>query len=180
MPRRGGTLAAVLVLPLLGLVPRALAGEPTVPEAPLFHPGVNAGTLAIAEASSTRRTAHRADGNLADWVGTSTRYGGTAAYSKGEYVYSDHLFDAYGADDGRDAQRDQVLDALANAAPSTYRLEPLFQANLPGELGLPNPGPLDVQEHYGDAPMQGAADLRELRVAADPKTLHVLARTTTM
>ena len=168
------------MLPLLGLVPRALAGEPTVPEAPLLHPGVSAGSLAVSEGPSTRPAAHKADGNLADWVGTSTRYGGTAVYSKGEYVYTDHLFDAYGADDGRDAQRDQVLDALANAAPSTYRLEPLFQANIPGEVGAPNPGPLDVQENYGDAPMQAAADLRELRVAADANALHVLARTTTM
>ena len=65
--------------------------------------------------------------------------------------------------------------------PEAYKvMEPLFQANVPGEVGAPNPGPLDVQEHYGDAPMQDAADLRELRVAADANTLHVLARTTTM
>jgi hypothetical protein len=186
MPRRRRTVAAALLLPLLGLLPRALAAEPTVPEAPLLHPGVNAGTLTVEPAAPApapggkRPGAHLADGNLADWVGTATAYGGTAAYSRGEYIYTDHLFDAYGADDGRDAQRDQVLDPLAQAAPSTYRAEPLFQANLPGEIGAPNPGPLDVQEHYGDAPHQNAADLRELRVAADPKALHVLARTTTM
>jgi hypothetical protein len=173
-------VAAALVLPLLGLVPRALADEPTIPEAPLLHPGVNAGRLTISDGPAARPGRHRADGNLTDWVGTPTRYGGTAVYSKGEYVYTDHLFDAYGADDGRDAQRDQVLDPLAEAAPSTYRLEPLFQANVPGEVGAPNPGPLDVQEHYGDAPMQDASDLRELHVAADANTMHVLARTTTM
>src|SRR5205823_9586061 len=124
-------------------LPRALAAEPTVPEAPLFHPGVNAGTLTVeaATAGAKRAGPHVADGNLADWVGTPTSYGGTAAYSRGEYIYTDHLFDAYGADDGRDAQRDQVLDPLAQAAPSTYRAEPLFQANLPGEIGAPNPGP---------------------------------------
>ena len=177
MRRRSVVVGALLSVPLLGLAPRVLAGEPTVPEAPLFHPGVDAGALAVTPGPAARAGAHRADGSLADWVGTPTRYGGTAVYSRGEY---DHLFDAYGADDGRDAQRDQVLDQLAQAAPSTYRLEPLFQANLPGELGAPNPGPLDVQEHYGDAPHHDASDLRELRVAAGEGAIHVLARTTTM
>src|SRR5205814_8798577 len=135
--------------PRLGPRPRARAGEPTVPEPPRCHPGVNAGSLAVASGPSTRPAAHKADGNLADWVGTPTRYGGTAVYSKGEYVYTDHLFDAYGADDGRDAQRDQIVDPLAQAAPDTYRLEPLFQANLPGEIGAPNPGPLHVQDRSG-------------------------------
>jgi len=46
-------VAAALVLPLLGLVPRALASEPTVPEAPLFHPGDPAGALAVAPAANT-------------------------------------------------------------------------------------------------------------------------------
>jgi pimeloyl-ACP methyl ester carboxylesterase len=173
-------VAAALVLPMLGLVPRALASEPTVPEAPLFHPGDNAGTLTVAPGPNTTPSVHRADGTLAGWVGTASNYGGTGVYSRGEYIYTDHLFDAYGADDGRDAQRDQIVDPLAQAAPDTYRLEPLFQANLPGEIGAPNPGPLDVQEHYGDAPHQDASDLKELRVASDATALHVLARTTTM
>src|SRR3979490_1745085 len=98
MPRRGGMVAAVLVLPLLGLVPRALAGEPTVPEAPLLHPGVSAGTLAVSDGPVARPRAHQADGNLADWVGTSTRYGGTAAYSAGEDVYPDNLLHAHRAE----------------------------------------------------------------------------------
>jgi pimeloyl-ACP methyl ester carboxylesterase len=173
-------VAAALVLPMLGLVPRALASEPTVPEAPLLHPGDNAGTLAVAPAPDSTQSPHRADGTLAGWVGTPSNYGGTAVYSRGEYIYTDHIFDAYGADDGRDAQRDQILDPLAQAAPDTYRVEPLFQANLPGEIGAPNPGPLDVQEHYGDAAHQDSSDLKELRVASDATSLHVLARTTTM
>jgi pimeloyl-ACP methyl ester carboxylesterase len=173
-------VAAVLLLPLLGLVPRALASEPTVPEAPLFHPGDNAGTLAVTPAANIAPSVHQADGTLDGWVGTPSNFGGTAVYSRGEYIYTDHLFDAYGADDGRDAQRDQILDPLAQAAPDTYRAEPLFQANLPGEIGAPNPGPLDVQEHYGDAAHQDTSDLKELRVASDATALHVLARTTTM
>src|SRR5881409_2763464 len=143
MRRRNRWIAAALSLALMGLAPRVLAGEPTVPEEPLFHPGVDAGTLAVTPGATSAPGAHVADGDLSDWVGTPTNYGGTAVYSRGEYIYTDHLFDAYGADDGRDAQRDQVLDPLAEAAPSTYRLEPLFQANVPGEVGLPNPGPLD-------------------------------------
>src|SRR5512142_2304911 len=102
MPRRWGMVAAVLVLPLLGVVPRALAGEPTVPEAPLFHPGDNAGALAVSSAADVAPAAHKADGTLGSWVGTPSNYGGTAVYSRGEYIYTDHLFDAYGADDGRD------------------------------------------------------------------------------
>ena len=180
MSRRRRIVVGALVLPLLGLAPRVLAGEPTVPEAPLLHPGENAGILAVAPAANLTPSAHQADGTLAGWTGTPTNFGGTAVYSRGEYTYTDHLFDAYGADDGRDAQRDQILDPLAQAAPDTYRVEPLFQANLPGEIGAPNPGPLDVQEHYGDAPHQDTSDLKELRVASDATALHVLARTTTM
>src|SRR3954471_3951818 len=180
MPRRRGMVAAALVLPLLAVVPRVVAGEPTVPEAPLFHPGDSAGALAIAPAANTAPSVNRADGTLDSWVGTPSNYGGTAVYSRGEYIYTDHLFDAYGADDGRDAQRDQIVDPLAQAAPDTYRLEPMFQANLPGEIGAPNPGPLDVQENYGDAPHQDTSDLKELRVASDATALHVLARTTTL
>ncbi|MBV9412133.1 MAG: hypothetical protein JO148_11095, partial [Acidimicrobiia bacterium] len=180
MPRRRGMVAAALVLPMLGLVPRALASEPTVPEAPLFHPGDNAGTLSVSRGPNTAPPVHTADGTLTSWIGTPSNYGGTAIYSRGEYIYTDHIFDAYGADDGRDAQRDQILDPLAQAAPDTYRAEPLFQANLPGEIGAPNPGPLDVQEHYGDAAHQDSSDLKELRFASDATSLHLLARTTTM
>src|SRR6476659_10016839 len=109
MRRRRRWIVAALVLPLAALAPRVLADEPTVPEAPLFHPGVDPGTLNITPAADVAPAAHVADGNAADWIGTATDFGGTAVYSRGEYVYTDHLFDAYGADDGRDRDRDAVL-----------------------------------------------------------------------
>ncbi|MFA5785921.1 MAG: prolyl oligopeptidase family serine peptidase [Actinomycetota bacterium] len=150
-------------------------------ELPFLHPGTANGSGKVErEAKPARPASHVVDGQTGDWVGTATGFGGTAAYSRGEYVYTDHIFDACGADDGKDVDRDANLDPLAEAVPETYRLEPIFQANLPGEFGFPAPDALAAEEQYGDADLQDVADLTEVRVAADPGYVYVLARTTTM
>jgi dienelactone hydrolase len=119
------------------------------------------------------------DGAIDDWTGESPRFGGAAIYSRGEYVYQDHLFDAWGADDGGDAERLALLDPLAEAEPRTYRLDPGVQY-ASGEFGLPEIGPFTGRQSYGDAPHQDHADLAEVRVAADSEHVYLLARTTTM
>src|SRR4051794_40686289 len=100
-------------------------------------------------------------------------------YSHGELVYEDHIFDAYGADNGQDAQRMAVQDPLEQAVPETYRIDPALQY-LPGEFGIPT-GPLTLDTHYGDLPHEDEADLSQLRLGTDADgDLWVLARTTTM
>jgi dienelactone hydrolase len=122
----------------------------------------------------------KVDGRIGDWRGHLPGFGGAALYSAGELLYQDHLFDAYGADDGRDAERLAIQDPLAEAFPETYRIDPALQANLPGEFGLPAPSELEYSTNYGDVEDAAQADLSELRFAASRRDLFVLARTTTM
>src|SRR5688572_23405979 len=67
-------------------------------------------------------TAKTADGSIADWVGEATRFGGTLRADRGELIYQDHIFDARGADNGKDAERLATLDPLAEQVPETQRL----------------------------------------------------------
>jgi pimeloyl-ACP methyl ester carboxylesterase len=100
-------------------------------------------------------------------------------YSRGELVYRDHIFDAYGADNGQDAQRLSVLDPATAAVPEFYRLDPAYRY-APGEFGVPT-GPLVTQTNYGDQGMNAEADLSEVRLATDDqRDLRLRARTTTM
>src|SRR5947209_3177126 len=93
---------------------------------------------------------HRADGSLSDWVGDPTMLAGETRVSKGELIQDDYLYDDYGAD--------------LNQAPDT----PVFRGNLDPTRGDYR-YPTDASR-YG----YNAADLRELRVAADRRGLHLL------
>ncbi|MEA2274193.1 MAG: hypothetical protein QOI98_2901, partial [Solirubrobacteraceae bacterium] len=119
------------------------------------------------------------DGDLSDWQGRPTRFGGSSVLSHGELVYQDHIFDAYGADDGRDAKRLSIQDPLAALVPETYRVDPALQY-VPQEFGVPTPPSLTYYTHYGDLPRTDEADLSELRVGADADSVWLAARTTTM
>lgn len=156
----------------------AWAGSET--DLPVMGADVPRGTGEAVPADPIAPAAKVVDGQTADWVGTPTMYGGTAAYSAGELIYQDHIFDAYGADDGRDAERMSILDPVREEIPETYRLDALMQADVPGQLGAPTPDQLAYTTDYGDLEHQDEADLLELRVAADASNVYVLARTTTM
>ena len=118
------------------------------------------------------------DGQTGDWRGRPSGFGGSTIYSSGELVYQDHIFDAYGPDNGQDVQRLKAQDALEPTVPEIYRLDPAAQY-LPGEFGIPTPG-YNLSTHYGDLEHQDEADLSELHVGADAGSLWILARTTTM
>src|SRR5437764_2155568 len=160
---------------VLALTPAA-AGAANIP---VLTPQVAAGggtTLPLRPAHDPARSV---DGNPADWQGRLPGFGGAVFYSRGELVYEDHIFDAYGADNGQDAQRLAVQDPLEQAVPETYRIDPALQY-LPGEFGIPT-GPFTFDVHYGDLPHTDQADLSELRLGTDSSgALWVLARTTTM
>lgn len=97
-------------------------------------------------------------------------------YSAGEFIYTDYIFDAHGADDGGDAERAQRSGPLFETVPETARVEHLSQQAF-GDAGV---SALEAAEQYGDAGYREAADLLEFRVAADRRNVYFLARTTTM
>src|SRR3954453_12544759 len=133
-------------------------------------------TAALKPAHDDPRTV---DGNVADWTGRLPGFGGAMDYSRGELVYEDHIFDAYGADNGQDAQRFQVEDPLQAAVPEAYRMDPALEY-APGEFGVPM-GPFTFNTNYGDLPHQDQADLSQVRLGTDAAgDLDLLARTTTM
>src|SRR5688500_2637196 len=76
-----------------------------VPELPVLHEAAVRGEGVAAPLPRKAPTSKTVDGLTADWRGTATGFGGTMTISRGELVYTDHLFDAYGADDGQDAER---------------------------------------------------------------------------
>jgi pimeloyl-ACP methyl ester carboxylesterase len=99
---------------------------------------------------------HKADGKLGDWRGKPTMIAGRTTTSRGEYIYTDWLYDDYGPD----------LDGNVNQTAFRSQLSPTR-----GDYRYP-----DDPARYG----YNAADLRELRVAADGKTLHLLIALQTM
>ena len=167
----GALLATATVLLL---APAAAQG------APVLSTEVPAGGATTAPLPRVAPTPKKVDGRLGDWRGKLPGFGGAVLHSRGELLYQDHLFDAWGADDGRDAERLAIQDPLAEAFPETYRIDPALQANLPGEFGLPAPRELSYSTNYGDLDHADQADLSELRVAASRKHVFFLARTTTM
>lgn len=179
--RRTALLAAT------GLVMAGAVAASADVEPPVLHAEQRRGVAIVAPLPDAEPARKKVDGDAADWVGAAPGYSGFSSYSSGELVYTDYLFDAFGADDGNDAERVERNDALERALPGAYRLEPTYQYDAGGQVGAPTDEVgLAGIPHYGDAldaderGHVAAADLRELRVAAGKKDLFLLARTTTM
>ena len=171
--------ALVAALTILAVVASAGPAPAQAPSAPVFAAQVPAGSGTAESLPARKDPRRRVDGDLSDWRGEPTRFGGSAIYSSGELIYQDHVFDAYGPDNGQDRDRLAVFDPLAEAVPELYRLDPAIQY-VPGEFGIPTPG-YDLSTHYGDLPRQDEADLSELRIGSDgDRNLWLVARTTTM
>src|SRR3954470_24027346 len=163
-----------VLLAVLAFAPAATAATP-----PVFRTEVPAGGGTTEFLGNRPEPARAIDGATSDWTGGLPGFGGAIAYSRGELVYQDHIFDPYGPDNGQDAQRLSVLDPLAATVPETYRLDPAYQY-VPGEFGVPT-GPLVTTTNYGDDSRIDDADLSEVRLGAnDAGGLDLLARTTTM
>ena len=176
--KRTLAVLAVLAVGALGLAPVPTSSDDALPvDPPVLGSEVPRGTWTV-EPAEPRHPAERAvDGEIDDWVGESSGYAGTVVHSAGELIYTDHLFDAYGADDGTDAQRRELLGEVEDALPETYRLEATLNANLPGQVGVPPPPVVGTDEHYGNLDFDATTDLVELRLAADEDALWVLGRT---
>jgi hypothetical protein len=136
------------------------------------------GQLVLKREAPRAPSAKVVDGDPSDWIGKPTRFGGTLRLDAGEMIYTDYVFDAYGADDGVDAQRLALLDPLAELEERTYRLDQLFQA-AGDQFGAP--APIGALDRYGDTTsLNDQADLSELRFAADANNVYLLARFTTL
>src|SRR4051794_1151290 len=169
-----GRLLAVLLTLLLAAPAVAAAATP-----PVLRTEVPAGSGRTVALPARADGPRRVDGRAGDWGGTSPGFGGALAYSHGELVYQDHVFDAYGADNGQDAQRMAVEDPAQAAVPEIYRVDPALQY-VPQEFGIPT-GPFTFDTHYGDLQHVDQADLEQLRLGTGADGgLWVLARTTTM
>jgi poly(3-hydroxybutyrate) depolymerase len=176
-----------LAIAMLAAIPAAAATAQQPPsdgatDLPVFGPEVPRGSLVRSPAADVPPSAKIVDGELGDWSGSATRYGGSLVFSRGELVYQDHIWDAHGADDGGDASRLALLDPLADRVPQTYRLDPAYQADIPGQFGIPTPNcdQCQAEPRYGDLESADASDLAEVRVAADASDVFLLARTTTL
>ncbi|HEU4480348.1 MAG TPA: prolyl oligopeptidase family serine peptidase [Actinomycetota bacterium] len=173
---------ALLLTSLLVLQGQALAQSADhVDDLPVLSAEVpRGGTSAVPEPASAP-VPRTIDGRIDDWVGSGTGFGGTTIHSTGELVYQDHLFDAHGADDGRDAERLETTEPLTDAIPETYRVDALAQADAPGELGIPAPEEIRYDDTYGDATQhQDDSDIYQVRVGASGDVVDLLVRTTTM
>src|SRR3954463_3081760 len=165
-----GRLLPFVVLAALAL-PVAAHASP-----PVLTTEVAAGGGTVTPLRSRLNGARRVDGSATDWRGQLPGFGGAVQYSRGELVYQDHIFDAYGPDNGQDAQRLAVQDPLAQAVPETYRVDPALQY-VPEEFGIPL-GPFTFNVHYGDLEHQDQADLSQVRLGTDTaRNLWLLART---
>ncbi|MFL5894164.1 MAG: prolyl oligopeptidase family serine peptidase [Thermoleophilaceae bacterium] len=146
---------------------------------PVLTPSVPAGGGAITPLRGAHDGTRKVDGNVSDWQGQLPGFGGAEFYSHGELVYEDHLLDAWGPDNGQDAQRFSVEDPLQAAVPESYRIDPALEY-APEEFGIPL-GPFTYSTHYGDLDEQEQADLSQVRLGTDSGgNLWLLARTTTM
>jgi pimeloyl-ACP methyl ester carboxylesterase len=154
----------------------ATADATNIPVATADIPAGGGTTTPLKRATDPARTV---DGNTQDWMGALPGFGGALFYSRGELVYEDHIFDAWGADNGQDAQRLAVEQPLQDAVPEAYRVDPALEY-VPEEFGIPM-GPFTYSTHYGDLEHQDQADLSQVRVGTDSSgSLWLLARTTTM
>jgi hypothetical protein len=148
--------------------------------APVLGTETLRGTGTVEALAAKAPSVKTVDGLIGDWTGTGAGYGGVSVRSAGEQIYTDHLFDAWGADDGKDAERLAQMKPVTDALPETYRLEAIMRNDPAGQVGAPSPEQLQYLQNYGDLERDTRADLTELRLSSDGANLLVLARTATM
>lgn len=143
----------------------------------LSTPVARGGLIRCAETPVTP-SAKVVDGDPSDWTGEAPRFGGGTRLHSGELIHNDFVFDAYGADDGTDAERLDMIEPLTTVDARFFRYDMLSQAT--GDQ-LDVPSPIGSVDTYGDSTELGdEADLYEVRWAADGAQVYLLARFTTL
>jgi pimeloyl-ACP methyl ester carboxylesterase len=103
---------------------------------------------------------------LADWHGRVAHIAGASHYDRGEWIYEDYPWTAYGA-------ASPVTLADIEATTKISSLVPLLQRLSQVYFTFASP-------QAGAGPFVEAADVSQLRLAVRGRSLHVLAQTTTM
>ena len=180
MPRL--RFAALVVAAVALVAPSARAIIPDAVPTPILGAETHMGSLIVSDARRIRPAPKAIDGAVSDWSGVPTRLAGTSIYSHGEYVYQDHIDDAWGADDGKDEQRVDQNAPLMAAEPRLYRPMEAFPQAAGDQFGAPSPP--GALLNYGDTAandvQRNAADIAEARIAASASSLDFLVRTTGM
>lgn len=182
MLRRSRTITLIALAVVVATTGATALVPSAVPDLPVLgDPVPKAPGLKTAPAAPIPPASKTIDGDVTDWIGAISRFGGTAITSAGELVYQDYLMDDWGADDGEKADLLATFATLRDVESRTYRAESLSQA-LDEQFGVD--GPLSSKINYGDAEFPegrgDCADLEEARVAADTTRLLFLVRTAGM
>jgi pimeloyl-ACP methyl ester carboxylesterase len=159
--RAGGRLSIIALAGFPALLAAAPSAEADITSAPL----VPATPRVIRMAAQPSTAPIRLKAGPQDWHGRRSHLAGTAHYDRGEWIYEDYPWSAYGAAPPGAAQGQEVLALLGETAPQARRL--------PG-------GMAEAVPTSGAGPFADEADLSELRLAVRGSYLFVLARTTTM
>ncbi|HET8882047.1 MAG TPA: prolyl oligopeptidase family serine peptidase [Solimonas sp.] len=145
-------------------VPDAPASPDTTPNL-LSSPLIAATPRVIALDAAPDNAARPLSASLDDWPGRPAHLAGTAHYDRGEWIYEDYPWTAYGAASPATAAVYQLLDGLGDIVDPVQRV--------PGGLAF-------FLAQAGAGPLVDEADLSELRLAVRGDRLHVMARTTSM
>ena len=174
---RRQTIALTAAVAMTAAFAPAVGSTDRAPEAvpdrgPVLAEPVDRGEVVLTEVAPRTPSTKTIDGDASDWIGEPTRLGGTSRFDAGEYVHSDFLFDAYGADDGRDRARLDQFAGLFYEETRTQRIDQVLRTS-GSQLGVPEP--LGAPDEYGD--VDGGldvADVREVRIGSDGEALQVL------
>ena len=118
-------------------------------DAPVARPEVPAGKGTTVGIAPRKAGPRKVDGDRSDWDGQLPGFGGVLMYSHGELVYEDHIFDAYGADNGQDRDRiGRAGPAHRGGSRDSTALDPA-SSTCPGSSACP-PARSTYAMHYGD------------------------------
>ena len=107
------------------------------PELPVLHEETKAGSIVATPARERRRrTAKMVDGAIGDWTGTPTGLGGSRCTRTASSSTPTTSSTPTAPTTAATPSGWRTLDPLNEGVPETYRLEPIFQADLAGELGI--------------------------------------------
>ncbi|HVT22121.1 MAG TPA: alpha/beta hydrolase-fold protein [Mycobacteriales bacterium] len=172
MSRGSRTVLAAIVLAgcvaaVAGTPPASAAGVPAPAGLNVFdHPLTPAQPAVVTLHSQPQRAPIRLRDGLSDWPGRDAHIAGQAHYDRGEWIYEDYPWTAYGAANAVTLADIKAMTGLSSLVPLLQRLSQIYFTF--------------VSPSAGAGPYVDAADVSELRLATRGHSLDVLARTTTM
>jgi predicted peptidase len=152
------TLAAAVAAAVAAIGAPGPVPEQVPDRGPVLSEPIRRGEVVLAERSEAAPVAARTiDGDAGDWVGAPSRIAGASVWDRGEHVHTDFVFDAHGADDGRDAARLRDFAGLFYAERRAERIDQVLRTS-GSQLGVP--APLGAPDQYGD--VSGGLDVGDL------------------